>query len=86
MPPSNSSAAPPQSADAPLPDGLDATFLACINETIGVTLPLTDIQVQGTVEQQDPTYVHPLFIYLMVNVGIFIFFVVILVVMYITAP
>lgn len=42
MPPSDSSPAPPQSADTPLPAGLNTTFLQCVNATIGASVPLVD--------------------------------------------
>ncbi|CAE6534365.1 unnamed protein product [Rhizoctonia solani] len=41
-PTDNSTAAPPPSADTPLPTGTNTTFLNCLNETIGGSVPIMD--------------------------------------------
>lgn len=40
MPANNNTAPPPTSADTPLPEGVDAPFLACLNGTIAASVPL----------------------------------------------
>ena len=42
-PASNVSAAPPISADTPLPVGLNMTLFACLNSTIAASVPLLDV-------------------------------------------
>ncbi|KDQ50248.1 hypothetical protein JAAARDRAFT_211840 [Jaapia argillacea MUCL 33604] len=42
MPSSNNTAPLPLSADTPLPNGLNMTFLSCLNMTIGASIPLVD--------------------------------------------
>ncbi|EUC57521.1 catalytic domain thiamin pyrophosphokinase, putative [Rhizoctonia solani AG-3 Rhs1AP] len=41
-PADNNTAAPPPSADTPLPAGTNTTFLNCLNETIGESVPIMD--------------------------------------------
>ncbi|CAE6491156.1 unnamed protein product [Rhizoctonia solani] len=41
-PADNSTEAPPPSADTPLPTGTNTTFLNCLNETIGASVPIMD--------------------------------------------
>ncbi|CUA71147.1 hypothetical protein RSOLAG22IIIB_09368 [Rhizoctonia solani] len=41
-PADNSTTAPPPSADTPLPTGTNTTFLNCLNETIGASVPIMD--------------------------------------------
>ncbi|KAJ1305986.1 hypothetical protein OPQ81_010701 [Rhizoctonia solani] len=41
-PTDNNTAALPPSADAPLPTGTNTTFLNCLNETIGASVPIMD--------------------------------------------
>lgn len=47
MPVSNSSAPVPLDQDTPLPTGLNTTFLACVNTTIGASVPLMDVEKHG---------------------------------------
>ncbi|CAE6338523.1 hypothetical protein RSOLAG1IB_05782 [Rhizoctonia solani AG-1 IB] len=41
-PTDNNTAPPPPSADTPLPQGTNTTFLNCLNETIGAAIPIMD--------------------------------------------